>query len=334
MHDIERTTSRALSFDNAATSTAVSTLNACAPRSSIHRPRRLLAHFALAVASVASLLTSSATLAQSKSMGIPLDVQVPVDVVSPQLEDIGIDQNLNAQLPMEAVFTDDYGKTVKIGDLFGQRPAVLVMVYYECPMLCNMVLNDLLRTLNGMTTLAVGQDFDVITVSINPKETPELASKKKRAYMKEYGNRGNPAGWHFLTGTEENIKQVAQTVGFRYRYDEVRKEYIHASGIMVATTDGRLARYFYGIDYSPKDLRLSLVEASNNKIGGLSNAVLLYCFHYDPSTGKYGMMVTRILKLGAGATILALGGFVLTAYVLDRRKNRLRMVPATAGKNR
>lgn len=296
------------------------------PFAGVRRFRRAIARVGLVAATIVCSLTGSSTFGRT-SEGIPIDAQVPVDVVSPQLRDIGIDQNLNAQLPMDAVFTDDYGKTVKIGDLFGQRPAVLVMVYYECPMLCNMVLNDLLRTMNGMTALTVGQDFDVITVSINPKETPELASKKKRAYMKEYGQRGTPQGWHFLTGTEENIKRVAETVGFRYRYDEVRKEYIHASGIMVVTTDGRLGRYFYGIDYSPKDLRLSLVEASNNKIGGFSEAVLLYCFHYDPTTGKYGMIVMNVLKLGAGGTLLALGTFVLIMFRRDRRNGRGAMVP-------
>jgi protein SCO1/2 len=243
----------------------------------------------------------------------------PADIVSPQLQDIGIDQNLNAELPKDAVFTDDYGQTIRLGDLFGKRPAILVMVYYECPMLCNMVLNDLLRTMNGMKSHTVGEDFDLITVSINPRETPELAAKKKRAYMKEYGQRGNAAGWHFLTGTEENIAKVAKTVGFRYRYDEARKEYIHASGIMTVTTDGRLQRYFYGIDYSPKDLRLSLVEASENKIGTMADAVLLYCFHYDPTTGKYGFQIMAALRLAGIATVLTLGTFMGIMFWRDRR---------------
>jgi protein SCO1/2 len=261
--------------------------------------------------------------AQAPPAGVPGEARPvderPADVVSPMLQDIGIDQNLNAELPKDAVFTDDYGQTVRLGDLFGSRPAVLVMVYYECPMLCNMVLNDLLRTLNGITSHTVGEDFDIIAVSIDPRETPELASKKKRTYMARYGERGTPAGWHFLTGTEENIAKVAKTVGFRYRYDEARKEYVHASGIMTVTTDGRLQRYFYGIDYSPQDLRLSLVEASQNKIGTLADAVLLYCFHYDPTKGKYGANIMNILKLGGILTVLSLGTFMFVMFRRDRR---------------
>ncbi len=289
---------------------------------------RSLAQAAVVTASLvcASSFMVSPAIART-SEGIPLDAQVPIDIVSPALKDIGIDQNLNAQLPMDAVFTDDYGKTIQFGDLFGEKPAVLVMVYYECPMLCNMVLNDLLRTMNGMTKLDAGKDFNVITVSINPREKPELAAKKKRAYLKEYGDRGNPAGWHFLTGTDENIHKVADKVGFRYRYDEARKEYIHASGIMVATTDGRLGRYFYGIDYSPKDLRLSLVEASNNQIGGFTEAVLLYCFQYDPTTGKYGWWVMNIMKGMSVVMLVGVGMFILIMIKRERSKNRM-TVPA------
>lgn len=255
----------------------------------------------------------------------------PSDVVSPLLRDIGIDQNLDAELPKDAVFTEDSGRAIRLGDLFGQRPAVLVMVYYECPMLCNMVLNDLLRTLNGITSHTVGEDFDIIAISINPAETPELASKKKQAYMSRYGARGTPAGWHFLTGTQENITKVAETVGFRYRYDPERKEYVHASGIMTLTTDGRLQRYFYGIDYSPQDLRLSLVEASQNKIGRLADAVLLYCFHYDPTKGKYGLVVANMLKLGGVLTVLSLGVFMAIMFRRDRRALAAATVAPTAG---
>jgi protein SCO1/2 len=247
------------------------------------------------------------------------------------LEGIGIDQHLDAQLPLDATFTDDYGKTIKLGDIFGpdrKKPAILVMVYYECPVLCNMVLNDMLRSLNGIPSLAVGADFDVVAVSIDPSETPELAAKKKRAYLKEYGHRGYPTGWHFLVGTDENVKKVAETVGFKYRYDEKQQEYIHASGIMVVTPTGHLSRYFYGIDYSPKDLRLSLVEASANEIGGLADAVLLYCFHYDPSTGRYGLIVSRMLKLGGGLTLVGLGTFI---FVMLRRERRLAKATGLAG---
>lgn len=240
-------------------------------------------------------------------------------VISPFLQDIGIDQKLGAELPKDAVFTDDNGKQIKLGDLFGQRPAIVIMVYYECPQLCNMVLNQLVRTMNGMKALNAGEDFNVIAISIDPGESPEMAAKKKRAYMKEYGKRGDPAGWHFLTGTDENIKRVTETVGFRYRYDPKYDEYMHASGIMVATTDGRMSRYFYGVEYDPTDLRMSLGDASQGKIGGLVKVVLDYCLRYDPMTGKYGPDIMNLLRAFGVVTVLSLGTFMFVMFRRDRR---------------
>jgi protein SCO1/2 len=257
--------------------------------------------------------------------GMPGEVK-DAPLVSPFLKDIGIDQHLNAELPKDAVFTDDSGKQIQLGDLFGQKPAILVMVYYECPQLCNMVLNQMVRTMNGMNALAAGEDFNVIAISIDPGETPEMASKKKRAYMKEYGKRGNPAGWHFLTGTEENIKRVTETVGFRYRYDPKYDEYMHASGIMVATTDGRMSRYFYGVEYDPTDLRMSLGDASQGKIGGVVKVVLDYCLRYDPMTGKYGPDIMNLLRAGGILTVLSLGTFM---FVMLRKDRRARLANST-----
>src|SRR5947207_12043157 len=200
------------------------------------------------------------------------------------LNDVGIDQKLDAQIDPQITFRDETGATIHFGDYFGHRPIVLALVYYKCPMLCTMVLNDLTHTLTAMRG-NMGQDFDVITVSFDPRETPELAAAKKKQYVKTYHRAGADIGWHFLTGDENSIKQLTDTVGFRYVWDEKGQQFAHASGVIVLTPQGRVSRYFYGIDYSAKDLRLSLAEASDGKISTPVDAILLYCFHYDPATG-------------------------------------------------
>ncbi len=277
---------------------------------------------AVAVAGIAAVLGFSSLTGVARATALPggLPGEVKENVhLGPSLADIGIDQNLNAELPKEAVFTNDYGQPIKLGDLFGKKPAVVIFVYYECPMLCNMVLNQTIRTMNAMTALSAGQDFDVIAISIDPGETAELAGQKKRAYMKEYGKRGDPAGWHFLTGTDENIKRVTEVAGFKYRYDPKTDEYIHASGIMVATTDGHISRYFYGVEYDPTDLRMSLGDASQGKIGGLVKVVLDYCLRYDPMTGRYGPAIMNLLRAVGVITVLAMGTFMFIMLRRDRR---------------
>jgi len=233
---------------------------------------------------------------------------------------VGIDQNLNAQIPLELTFRDDTGQTVRLGQYFRQKPVVLALVYYECPMLCDMVLNGLTHSMEQIS-LNLGTDFDVVTVSFNPHETWQLAASKKANYVEKYQRKGAVQGWHFLTGEEENIKKLADTAGFHYKWDPITKQYAHASGIMVLTPDGKISRYFYGIEYKPKDLRLGLVEASQDKIGNLADQVLLFCFHYDPMTGKYGLIIANVTRVLASASVLALGGMIFFFLRKERHAN-------------
>lgn len=231
---------------------------------------------------------------------------------------VGIDQNLNAQVPPELTFRDETGRTVQLGEYFHQKPVVLALVYYECPMLCDMVLNGLTHSMEQIT-LNLGKDFDVVTVSFNPHETWQLAAAKKGNYIEKYQRQGAVQGWHFLTGDEANIKKLADTAGFHYKYDPITKQYAHASGIMVLTPEGKISKYFYGIEYKPKDLRLGLVEASQDKIGTFADQVLLFCFHYDPSTGKYGLVIANVTRILGSATVLALAGMI---FIFIRRERQ------------
>lgn len=235
--------------------------------------------------------------------------------VPPMLRDVGIDQRLNQQAPLDLVFRDESGRTVALRDYFGQRPVILSLVYYNCPMLCTLVLNGLLRSMRALP-LNAGQEYDVVTVSFDPRETPALAAAKKQAYVERYGRAGAAQGWHFLTGDEPAIQQLTRAVGFRYKFDPATGQFAHASGIMVLTPQGRLARYFYGVEYSTRDIRLALVEASANKIGTPADQVLLFCFHYDPATGKYGFAIMNALRAAGLATML---GLVALVWSLSRR---------------
>lgn len=258
-------------------------------------------------------------LALAALLAPPAAAQSGDEAIKRALEGIGIEQRLDQQVPLELRFTDSAGHEVRLGELLRDRPAILTLVYYECPMLCTMILNGLARSLKPVR-LSVGRDYDVIVVSINPRETPELAEAKKRIYVKQYGREGAAAGFHFLTGEQEQIERLAQAVGFRYTYDAETGLYNHASGIMVLTPAGRLARYFYGIEYPARDIRLGLVEASEGRIGSPVDAVLLYCFHYDPTTGRYGLLIMNVLRLGGIATVLLLGAFVFVSLRRDRRR--------------
>ena len=231
---------------------------------------------------------------------------------------IGIDQKLGDQLPLDLHFVDSEGNTVHLRDFFGEKPIVLSLVYFDCPMLCTQVINSLLRAMNVLS-FGAGTEFDVLTISIDPGETPELAKAKKIEYLKNYRGREGSTGWHFLTGDQQQIEQLAAAVGFRYEYDEPTDQYIHASGIMVLTPDGKLARYFYGIDYPPRDLRWGLVEAADGAIGNPVDQLLLLCYSYDPMTGKYGLYIRNSLRIGGLATVLALGSFI---FVMLRRERR------------
>jgi len=231
---------------------------------------------------------------------------------------IGLDQHLNEQLPLTLSFRDETGKTVQLGDYFGEKPVILQFAYYDCPMLCTLVINGLIRTLRTLS-FSAGTEFNIVTVSFNPKDTPTSAARKRQTSLQSYSRKGAETGWHFLTGDEATIQQLTQAVGFRYAFDEKTQQYQHASGIMVLTPEGKLSRYFYGIEYAPRDVRLGLVEASAGKIGSPVDQVLLLCFHYDPTTGKYGLIITRALQLSGLVTVLALGGFMLISSRRDRR---------------
>jgi protein SCO1/2 len=231
------------------------------------------------------------------------------------LQDIGIDQKLDEQVPLDVTFHDSTGQTVKLGDYFGKRPVILAPVYYECPMLCTLTLNGLVKAAKEMSFDA-GQQYDVVAISFNPKETPVLAAGKKATYVREYGHGDEGgAGWHFLTGDEASIKKVMDAIGFRYKWDEQTQQYAHAAGLVILTPKGKVARYFYGVEFPPRDLRLALVEASANKIGSKVDQVLLFCFHYNPTTGKYSLAINRVLQVAGVGTVLALG---LLMFVLMR----------------
>ena len=236
------------------------------------------------------------------------------------LKKIGIEQKLGEMLPPDAILKDESGASVRLGDYFGKRPVIIAFVYYECPMLCNQVLNGLTGSLKGMS-LEAGKDFDVVAISFDARENekPDLAKNKKASYMERYGKPGTESGWHFLTGTQEELDKVTNAAGFSYKWDERSNQFAHAGGIMVTTPEGKLSRYMYGIDYSPKDLKFGIMESSTNKIGSTTEQLLLYCYHYDPSTGKYGLAILRVMRLGGIATILAMG---LMGFVFWRRNKK------------
>ena len=239
------------------------------------------------------------------------------------LQQVGIDQKLNTQLPLDLTFRDETGKTVRLGDYFGSKPVIVSLVYYRCPMLCEQVLNGMAAALNVLKFDA-GKEFNIVTVSIDPTETPDIAAKKKEVFLHRYQRPTAAQGWAYLTGDQANIDQLAKAVGFRYVYDQRTKQYAHASGIVIATPQGRLAQYYYGIEYSPKDLRLGLIEASQNKIGTVVDQLILYCYHYDPETGHYGAIAMRMLRIGGVLTILLLGGFVITMFRREGQAGTLR----------
>jgi protein SCO1/2 len=233
----------------------------------------------------------------------------------PALLNVGIDQKLNAELPLDATFRDETGRTVQLREYFtGARPVILSLVFYECPMLCNQILNGLTSTMKSMT-LGVGQDYDVVTVSFDAREGPELARRKKEGYLQRLNRPGAAAGWHFLTGDETNIKRLTDAVGFRFTYDAQTNQFAHASGIMVLTPAGRISHYFYGVEYAPRDVRLGLVEASAGRIGSPVDQLLLYCYHYDPATGKYAWVINLYRWAGA----LTVAGMIALLLFLRRR---------------
>jgi protein SCO1 len=242
----------------------------------------------------------------------------------PALEKAGIEQKLNEQLPLDAVFKNEDGKEVRLGEYFGKRPIILALVYYECPMLCNEVLNGLTGSLKSLSFDA-GKEFDVVAISFDARENdkPELAKNKKESYMKRYGRPGTENGWHFLTGTQEEIDKAASAVGFNYYWDEKSQQFAHAGGVIIHTPEGKISRYLYGIDYAPKDVKFAVMEAAENKIGNPAEKLLLYCYHYDPATGRYGLSILKVLRLAGIVTLVGLGAMFFVFWRRNKAKEIL-----------
>ncbi len=244
------------------------------------------------------------------SVALVVAAQDNAAVTPPQLRGVGIDQRLNNQVPLDLKFRDETGHTVTLGSYFGGKPVILSLVYYTCPMLCTMAENGLLNALRDVK-FNIGEHYEVVTVSIDPTETPEMAMGKKAVYVGLYGRPGAKQGWHFLVGDEPSIRALTQAVGFHYNYIPETKQFAHATGIILLTPQGKVSRYFYGILYPPRDIRLALVEASNERIGNPVDAVLLYCCQYDPATGKYSIIVSRILRIAGLITLLSMGTLII-----------------------
>ncbi len=242
-----------------------------------------------------------------------IDPDQSIGVRPELLKDVGIDQKLNRSIPLDLLFRDEHGETVALGRYFNGKPVILTLVYYNCPMLCTQVLNGLDRSLEQIP-MTIGKDFNVVTVSIDPTEQPSLAEAKQAVYLGMYNRPAAAPGWHFLTGEESQIKQLAAAVGFRYAYDADSKQYAHASAIMLLTPEGKLSRYFYGVTYPARDMRLGLVDASGGKIGSPVDQVLLFCYHYDPHTGKYGLLISRVIQISGLATVLIGGVFLILLF--------------------
>jgi len=275
------------------------------------------------------ILTAASLLAQGRGPMTGGILSPPASQRPPGLQFVGIEQHLNAEVPGNVEFRDELGNTVKLGDYFGHgRPVILNLGYYTCPMLCSELLEGLAGSMKALT-LQLGQDFDVVSLSFNPSETTEMAAEKKREIMKRYGRANTANGWHFLTGQPEQIKAVTDAVGFQYQFDPKTGQYAHATAIVLLTPDRHIAEYFYGVEFSPRDLRLGLVQASQGKIGNITDAVLLYCYHYDPRAGKYGAVISNVLKIGALATMLILGACVFVMYRADRSAAQRQLGRAT-----
>jgi protein SCO1/2 len=273
---------------------------------------------AVAIAALATAAAADAPWSAGTAGGGAPQSGVPAAQMPGVLRDVAFDQRLGESVRLDLELRDEHGRKVRLGDLVDGKPAILALVYYQCPMLCTQVLNGLVSCLDVLQFDA-GREFEVITVSFDARETPELAAAKKAMYLQRYERPGAAEGWHFLTADSAAVQEITAAVGFRFVFDEAGQQFAHASGIVILTPDGRLARYFYGVEYPPKDVRLGLVEAGGGKIGNLVDQVLLYCFHYDPTTGKYGAAVINLMRLAGAATVLALAAFVLTMRRRERR---------------
>jgi protein SCO1 len=268
------------------------------------------------IASLAALAISAGSVAHAQTPGMLVAPGDPTAARPGILSKIAIEQRIGHQVPADIPFVDETGRQVALGDYFGKRPVILALVYYECPMLCTQVLNGLVSAL-AVLNFEAGREFDVIAVSFNPKEGPGLAAQKKAAYVERYGRPQAAGGWHFLTGSQESISRLTEAVGFKYEYDAKIGQFAHGAAIEVLTPKGTIAKYFYGIEYSPRDLRLGVIEAADEHLGTIIDDVLLFCYHYDPSTGKYGADILALVRTGAVATVLAFAVFLTVSLRRD-----------------
>jgi protein SCO1 len=281
--------------------------------------RRLKATLgAVACASVMASGIATAQMTGAPTAGYRAQPGAVSSSVPAPLREIGFDQNLDKPLPLDAELVDEQGQRVRLGQFFGSKPVVLAFVYYDCPMLCTQVIGAMTSTLD-VISLDAGTDYEVVLVSIDPREKPAQAAAKKPEFLRRYKHENAERGWHFLTGEDPQIKRVANAAGFRYVWDEQTQQYAHPTGIIIVTPDGRPARYLFGIEYGPRDVRLALLEATDGKVGSAVDALLLYCYHYDPMTGRYGIVIMRVLRIAGVATVLLLGTFI---FVMVRRENR------------
>ena len=259
-----------------------------------------------------------AQMTGAPTAGYKLEPGITSSTMPRPLREIGFDQNLDQYVPLDVPFRDESGRTVRLADYFGSRPVVLVFAYYDCPMLCTQVINGLSTALN-ILSLAPGKDFEIVTVSFNPRDTPATASAKKAVYLERYTRDGAAQAWHFLSGDQPSIDRLTKAAGFRYVWDAETKQFAHPTGVIVLTADGRLSRYLFGIEYGPRDLRYALVEASAGGVGNAVDTLLLYCYHYDPMTGRYGFVVMRAVRIAGAATVLALASFIIVMVRKEKR---------------
>ena len=277
-----------------------------------------------------NLKSTSRILAACLALGCARSVVTAQEIKGPEvalLKKVAFEQNLNVQLPLNTPLRDESGRDVTLGDYFGKKPVVLLFGYYECPMLCSLELNGLVRNLRALS-MSVGNEFDLVMVSIDPTETPKLAAAKRAGYLRKYDRPGAENGWHFLLGDGPPVKQLAAVAGFKYEYDAKSRQYAHPAGLMVVTPQGRISRYIYGVDFPASNLRWSLIEASAGRIGSPVDKILLMCFHYDPSTGRYNFAIMRAVNV---LGLIVLGTLVTFMLVNFRRERRQRLAPTVAG---
>lgn len=287
------------------------------------RPGRGPTLAALAVAALAyagwAPLPARAQATSQPKLGDPLGT-TPSSKMPDELRDIGFDQRLGAQVPFDLGFTDEEGKAVRLGDYFGRRPVLLLPVYYECPMLCGQVINGVVAGLATISFLP-GKEYEVVAVSFDPRDTVESAAERKNTVLGRYGHRDTAGGWHFLTGSPESIRVFTEAIGFRYRFDEEKGQFAHTAGAVLATPEGRLSRYYFGLEFPGRDLRLGMIEASAERIGSVVDHVFLYCFRYDPATGKYTALTLNIVRLAGALTVALIAAWLAVTFTRERRRN-------------